>query len=301
MEEDPAAGVLLGLACGDALGRPVEFKSADQIEMTHGTLTEMVGHGTWGQPAGTVTDDTEQALCIARSLVECGAFDPDDIADRFVEWYESNPFDIGIMTQKSIARLQSGIAWDAAGEQVWKASPEGSNAGNGSVMRCPPLALACAGDPDSLVLVSQQSSQITHADPRCTYGCAVLNLTIANILQDEAGPLRSALEFLADDIPAELRRTLRPVVEGEHLEPLPTSGYAVDTLQTGLYDALSADSARDAIVTTVNRGGDADTIGAVTGAIAGARFGASGLPDAWLAEIDEEDELRELAGQLVSL
>ena len=80
MDSDRARGVLLGLACGDALGRPVEFKSASAISAEHGQLDEMVGQGTWNQPAGTVTDDTEQALCIARSLVEHQAFDPEDVA-----------------------------------------------------------------------------------------------------------------------------------------------------------------------------------------------------------------------------
>lgn len=93
--QDRARGVVLGLACGDALGRPVEFRSADQIAAEHGTVTEMLGHGSHGQPAGTITDDTEMALCIAHSLVEHDDFVPEDVADRFVGWYRSGPFDIG--------------------------------------------------------------------------------------------------------------------------------------------------------------------------------------------------------------
>ena len=84
MDRDHACGVLFGLACGDALGRPVEFDSAAAIKAEHGRLDEMVGHGTWNQPAGTITDDTEQVLCIARSVADQGEFDPADIADRFV-------------------------------------------------------------------------------------------------------------------------------------------------------------------------------------------------------------------------
>src|SRR6056297_243214 len=99
---DAATGVVLGLACGDALGRPVEFRSGESIASQHGTVTEMLGHGTHGQPAGTVTDDTDLALCIARSLVERGAFDGNDIAARFHDWYQSGPFDIGLMTADAI-------------------------------------------------------------------------------------------------------------------------------------------------------------------------------------------------------
>jgi ADP-ribosyl-[dinitrogen reductase] hydrolase len=301
MDSSRVRGVLVGLACGDALGRPVEFSSATAIEDEHGRLDEMVGHGTWNQPAGTITDDTEQALCIARSVATQGEFDPADIADRFVAWYESEPFDIGRMTMKAMSRLKHGEAWDEAGQQVWENSPEGSNAGNGSVMRCVPLAIPYASDPDQLVKVSRQSSQITHADPRCTYGCAILTSTIARLLDDADAPLQDALDDVGADTPDELTTALRPVAHGEKPATLETSGYVVHSLQTALHDGLRADSAEEAIVTAVNRGGDTDTIGAITGAVAGARFGASALPDRWLAAIDEVSELEALAGELVKV
>jgi ADP-ribosyl-[dinitrogen reductase] hydrolase len=82
---------------------------------------------------------------------------------------------------------------------------------------------------------------------------------------------------------------------------LETSGYVVHSLQTALHDGLRCDSVEEAIVTAVNRGGDTDTIGAIAGAVAGARFGASQLPDQWLDAIDEGSELEALAGQLVEV
>ncbi|ERG92129.1 MAG: ADP-ribosylglycohydrolase [Haloquadratum walsbyi J07HQW1] len=193
MDSDRARGALLGLACGDALGRPVEFASAEEISAEHGQLDEMVGHGTWNQPAGTITDDTDLALCIARSLVDNEAFDGQNIADRFHEWYESGPFDIGLMTADAIREYASGTSWRDAGREVWQHRAEGSNAGNGSVMRCAPHAIAFADDPDVLVQVSRQSSAITHYDPRCSYGCAILNCTIAGFLRGDKDPFRSAL------------------------------------------------------------------------------------------------------------
>jgi len=301
MDPDRAQGVLLGLACGDALGRPVEFESSAAIAAEYGTLIEMVGNGTWNQPAGTITDDTEQALCIAASLVDQQAFDPADIADRFVGWFDSNPFDIGVMTRQSLSRLKNGQPWDAAGQQVWEESPEGQNAGNGSVMRCPPLAIPFVADWGRLADVSRQSSQITHADPRCRTGAAVLNLTIAGLLQDESSALADALEFVGSDAPDELVAALIPIARRESPDTLETSGYVVHSLQTALHDGLAADSAEQAIVTAVNRGGDADTIGAIAGAVAGARFGASGLPDRWLAEIDEREQLEGLGQELADM
>lgn len=224
MDLDRAHGVLVGLACGDALGRPVEFDTASTITAKHGELDEMVGYGTWNQPAGTITDDSEQALCIARSLVEREAFEPADIADRFVSWYESDPFDIGRMTLRSLSRLEKGATWDEAGQQVWEDSPDGHNAGNGSVMRCPPLAIPYATDWERLVEVSRQSSQITHADPRCTYGCAILNLTVAGLLEDTDTPLQEALDYVADDVPDELVTALEPLADGTSPGALETSG-----------------------------------------------------------------------------
>jgi len=301
MDSDRARGILLGLAYGDALGRPVEFTSASEIETEHGRLDEMVGHGTWNQPAGTITDDTEQALCIARSLVEHQAFDPADISERFVAWYDSGPFDIGRMTMRSLSRLKHGDEWDEAGQHVWEQSREGQNAVNGSVMRCPPLAIPYATDWDRLAEVSRQSSQITHADPRCTAGCAILNLTVAGLLADAETPLEDALDYVSTDVPDELLTAFRPLARGESPDTLETSGYVVHSLQTALHDGLVADSPEDAIVTAVNRGGDTDTIGAIAGAVAGARFGASQLPDRWLGAIDEADELETLAERLVEV
>ncbi|WP_273838043.1 ADP-ribosylglycohydrolase family protein [Halococcus sp. PRR34] len=296
--QDRAEGVLLGLACGDALGRPVEFRSPGAIEAEYGTLREMVGNGTHGKPAGTITDDTEQALCIARSLVERGEFDPEDIAERFVAWYNGGPFDIGIMTADALRRIDDGASWDDAGQDVWEVKPEGSNAGNGSVMRCAPLALAFADDWDTLQRVSRDSSRITHADPRCTHGCAALNLTIAALLDGDEHPLASALDALNRDAPESLRDVLEPIPGGIEAGELSNSGFVLHTLQTGLYHALTADDTETAIVNAVNEGGDTDTIGAVAGAVAGARFGASAFPERWLDALMETDELRGLARKL---
>ena len=300
LDENRASGAFLGLACGDALGRPVEFKTAAQIEREHGRVTEMLANGTHGQPAGTITDDTEMALCIARSLAAHEGFEPADVAERFVAWYESGPFDIGLMTADALGRIQSGVPWDEAGRQVWEQRPEGQNAGNGSVMRCVPYAVAFADEPARLAEVSRQSSAITHADPRCTYGCVVLNRTIAGFLRDGASPLGDALTAVESDAPSELLDALDAIPDGIDASSLSSSGYVVDTLQTALYRGLTASTAEEAIVEAVNMGDDTDTVGAVAGAVAGARFGADALPERWLGELDVAADLRDLAAALAA-
>ncbi len=300
-----AEGMLLGLACGDALGRPVEFRSPEQIERTHGRVTEMLADGTHGQPAGTITDDTEMALCIARSLVEHGTFVPEDVADRFVAWKASGPFDIGIMTANALGRIERGESWDEAGHREWEASPEGSNAGNGSLMRCAPYVIAYQDRPVELVEVSRQSSSITHADPRCQWSCALLNRSLTNLLDGVGQPLETAVTALETELPDEVHEAVRPIresVRGDRTTvDLANSGYVLTTLQAGLYHGLTAETAEEAIVGAVMMGGDTDTIGAVAGAVAGARFGRDALPERWLESLSARDELETLAADLLSL
>ncbi|CCQ33867.1 thiamine-phosphate pyrophosphorylase protein [Halorhabdus tiamatea SARL4B] len=300
VSSNAAEGILLGLAAGDALGRPLEFKSGDEIDRQYGTVTEMLANGSHGKSAGTVTDDTEMALCIARSLVENERFDGQDIANRFLEWFETDPFDIGLMTADALREYSHGTDWRSAGQEVWQHRSEGSNAGNGSVMRCSPNAIAFADDPDTLQRVSKQSSAITHYDPRCQYGCAILNATIAGYLRGEEDPLADALAQVDEDAPDELVESLRLVPDLIDDSDLETSGYVVHTLQTALYDALAADSAEEAIVSAVNRGGDSDTIGAVAGAVAGARFGKESLPNRWLEQLESREDLSLLGRTLAS-
>ncbi|WP_276258229.1 ADP-ribosylglycohydrolase family protein [Haloglomus litoreum] len=303
---DRAAGALLGLACGDALGRPVEFETPASIQAEHGRVTEMLGHGTHGQPAGTVTDDTEMALCIARSLVARDGFDPDDVAERFVAWLDAGPFDVGLMTRDAIDELRDGTPPGEAGQAVWERRSEGSNAGNGSLMRCAPHALAYHLD-GRLVEVSRESSAITHADPRCAWGCAALNIVLSGLVAGDDPALAAngvVLSINEGDAVREVVAGIKRAVEGDggpDPEDLSASGYVLDTLETGLYHGLTAPDAETAIVRAVNMGDDADTVGAVTGAVAGARFGASALPERWLEAIDEADELRSLAGELLAL
>jgi ADP-ribosyl-[dinitrogen reductase] hydrolase len=297
--EEQGAGVVLGLACGDALGRPVEGYPPERLTEEFGTLHEMVGDGVHREPAGTLTDDTDMALCIARSLVEQGEFDPADVADRFLAWYESGPIGIGGMTRRVMTRLQQGEPWDEAGQDEWERSPEGQNAGNGSAMRCAPLAVAFADDHDRLQQVSRDSSRITHADPRCTHGCAVLNLTIANCVAGVEEPLVEAVDELPADAPDELIESVRSAQEMPYSQLRPT-GYVIDAVEAALAVGLRAESFEGAVVEAVNLGGDTDTVGAMAGAIGGARFGAGDAPDRWLAELDRAENLRELGAQLAT-
>jgi ADP-ribosyl-[dinitrogen reductase] hydrolase len=300
---DRAAGCLLGLACGDALGRPVEGYSSAGIAADYGRLTEMRGRGVHGRSAGTVTDDTAMTLRLARSLADRGGFDGTDIAARYVDWYASDPQGIGSMTAETLGRIQGGAAWDEAGPAVHVTRPEGENAGNGSLMRAAPLALAFRTDHDALVDAAVADSRITHADPRCVESCVAFVRILAGLLDgDQPGDALDAGRSLAveRDAPGDVRTALA-AADDAALAELETTGYVIHTLETALHDGLTADDPEGGIVAAVNRGGDADTIGAVTGALVGARFGAGALSPRWVNELDDDlaVELRSLGERLV--
>lgn len=301
MDLDSARGCLVGLACGDALGRPVEFTQG-RVDADGNQLTTMLGYGTHDQPAGTVTDDTEMMLCIAQSLTQSSKFDPEDIASRFVQWYLTGPFDIGMMTADAVRKIRQGRNWDEAGKEVWETRNEGQNAGNGSVMRCAPIALAYRDRSESLITASRQSSKITHYDPRCQYGCAILNLTLAKILDGDQNPLESALKHIECSAPPELLNALKPIPHSLQPTELDSNGYVVDTLQTALYYGLASQTVEEAVVAAVNMGGDTDTVGAITGAIAGTRYGATEIPEKWTHRLQgtNRTELTSLADEIIS-
>lgn len=142
------------------------------------------------------------------------------------------------------------------------------------------------------------SSAITHADPRCTYGCVVFNLTLAGLPAQRPTPLEDALDHIEADALEELLTALRSVPDDTNPDTLRASGYVVDTLQTSLYHGLTADTPEDVIVSAVNMG--EDTVGAVMGAIAGARFGADALPDRWTSELRCADGISHLESVLMT-
>ncbi len=134
-------GCLLGLACGDALGGPLEFMSACEIGQAHGAVREMLGGGWLKLRPGQYTDDTQQMLCVLESYTECGGFDPHDIAERLLDWYRSGPGDVGNLTREACENLLYGYNFERAGYEAWRHAPEGSRLGNGSLMRAAPTGL----------------------------------------------------------------------------------------------------------------------------------------------------------------
>ncbi|MEI2616902.1 MAG: ADP-ribosylglycohydrolase family protein [Thermomicrobiales bacterium] len=118
---DRYRGVMLGMAAGDALGATVEFQTPAQIAEQYGVHRAIIGGGWLDLAPGEITDDTQMALCIARSFVARGRFDPDDVAARFVEWFHSHPKDIGNTTRFALELLAADTHWEEAGRLTHEA------------------------------------------------------------------------------------------------------------------------------------------------------------------------------------
>jgi ADP-ribosylglycohydrolase len=181
MSNDRARGALLGLAVGDALGTTYEFDAIEQPDLpalATGPATDVVGKGPFDLVAGQVTDDTQLAICLARSLAEHRGLDIADVARRYVAWSD-HAFDIGNQTRAAIDRLEAGEPASSAGLAVWRNS-ERRPAGNGSLMRTAPIAVAYATrSRDAVIDAAMADSLITHADPRCVLACAAFDAAIA--------------------------------------------------------------------------------------------------------------------------
>lgn len=298
--QDRFRGCLLGLAVGDALGGPLEFMSAAEIAAQYGgPVRDMVGGGWLHLRPGEVTDDTQMALCLAESIVERGVFDMADIARRFVAWYDTRPKDIGNITRLALAELKRGASWQEAG-LIAHRQTGGRSAGNGSVMRCAPLALYRRRDYPQLIADSVDSSRVTHWDDMACYGAAALNLIIAELLPGRRkGAVQTAIEALGSAAPKVTQRLAE--TERKSRDDLEPTGFVLDTLEAALWCWQHAETFEEALVTAINLGGDADTIGAVCGALAGADFGLRGIPSRWLDVLEGRERLAHLAQELYRL
>jgi ADP-ribosyl-[dinitrogen reductase] hydrolase len=267
-----ARGCAVGAAVADALGMPLEFgprRPADQLvrEMRAGRI-----------PPGTFTDDTEMALALAESLLAHRPLDPADLAQRFVGWYQAGPDDVGSHTRAVLSRIAAGQAWDQAVQAVQRQRPD--SAGNGSVMRCWPGALAHWNDLDSLLAGSRLQSRVTHPHPECVAGSAFVNATIHHLLRG-ATPAEAVARVIETVEVPELLRAAVEAAPRRRREELPNSGWVRHTLESAVWGLLTTGSFEEAVVQVVNLGNDADTAGAVAGALAGAAYGLDAIPARW--------------------
>ncbi len=152
----------------------------------------MIGGGLGGWEPGEWTDDTQMALCIAEEATG-GQLDGTAVAARFLQWYRSGPADVGVQTSAVLSSAAGPADVARAAAENFSRNP-GHSAGNGSLMRTAPVALACLGDDDALVEKAMDVSALTHADPLAGEACATWWVAIDRAIRFDMGPVEAMRE-----------------------------------------------------------------------------------------------------------
>lgn len=288
---DRAQGALLGQLIGDALGSQVEFMTDAQISQAYPEGVRQLGpssvHGTLpGQP----TDDSELALCLARTLVEKGRYDADSTLKSYRFWLDSKPFSLG----RTIASALRG-------------TPVPDSQANGALMRVSPLGIFGAFAPAAKVARwAREDAALTHVNPICGQVNALYASALAVTIRDElTGPqvydfISEASRLPVDDADqpglvrshfseadfrsaeATVAKWVRQAGSGQLPDYFPQMGWVHLAFHNALWQLRNATDFESALVETVGLGGDTDTNGAIAGAILGAVFGAEAIPQSWI-------------------
>ena len=291
---DRASGALLGLAIGDAVGTTLEFEKRDSYPL----LTDMIGGGPFRLQPGQWTDDTSMALALADSLLANETFDPEDLMRRFVAWRDNGEysctgtcFDIGNTVSSALNR------WKQTGNAI-AGSTDHMSAGNGSLMRLSPVAIRHWQQPETMRAVAAQQSQTTHGAAEAVSACEAYATLIAEAISGKT--LDEVLSPKTGEYAPGVANILAGSWRGKNRNEVPASGFVLHSLEAALWSIGRTSDFRSAILTAANLGGDADTTAAITGQLAGALYGASGIPSDWLEKVAWRDEINLKAAKLLS-
>ncbi|MFC1714488.1 ADP-ribosylglycohydrolase family protein [Candidatus Poribacteria bacterium] len=306
MDRQKMLGGILGVAVGDALGVPAEFRTRDQLKVS--PVDKMLGYGTHHQPQGAWSDDSSLTFCLAESL--CNGFELCNIGHLLVKWLDEGywtpygkVFDYGNTTYQAISKLRAGVNPIEAG-----GTGERSN-GNGSLMRILPVALYFANsETEKMVDATHRVSCLTHAHPRSQMACGFYNLMVTELLR-ETSPLESyfrAVDHAADiysDLPFSeeldhFDRLFGKRIHEETEDAIQSSGYVIHTLEASIWSFLRTPNFAEAVLSAVNLGDDTDTTGAVTGGLAGVHYGLEAIPDEWIDTLARRSDILELGETL---
>ncbi len=269
----------------------------------------MVGYGTYNLPAGTWSDDSALAFCLAEALMQ--DFNLKVIGDNFQKWLYQNywtphgyVFDVGVTTRQAIYSLSTGTRPDLAG-----GFNENEN-GNGSLMRILPLLFHIKDKPiDERYSVTKAVSSITHGHLRSVIACFYY-LEFARQLLNKEDKFSiyhhlkaSVYEYLQSLTinPEEIRlfdRLLKGDITDLAEEQIQSSGYVLHTLEASIWCILTTTDYEEAVLKAVNLGEDTDTTGAVTGGLAGLLYGFDNIPANWVAQLARRGDIDDLASRL---
>ena len=270
---DKATAAYLGLAIGDALGASVEFLTPNEIRYQHGVHRELTGGGWLRLKAGQVTDDTTMSLALGAAILAHGRVEAPSAAAAFDAWMRAKPVDIGNTVRRNLIQFRKTGHPEALLSE--------HDAGNGAAMRVLPVALACYGQaPEIIVAASRAQAHVTHHNALSDAACETLIFMVQDLLsgRDVQKDLRLRAAALV---------SAHPIFAFDKKRRDNPSGYVVETIQAVFQAFFTTDSFEDCLIDVVNRGGDADTTGAIAGMLAGARYGLSAIPSRWRKALDK--------------
>lgn len=298
-------GCALGSAVGDALGMPVEALPPDRLLAQFGVVRDFLPSDqrlAFPLAAGQWTDDTQLSLDTLHSLVELGRVDGADLAQRFASWHDGDLRFSGYTVTQVVRRLRSGIPWHKAGL--------GSDhcQGNGAAMRTAPVGLLDALRPDRLGDDARLASSVTHTHPEPVAGGMAVAWLVARAVTGQLDPA-TAVEELAEWLgPCKVTENLLRLREWEAVDTqagllrIGTTGWVVHTVPAALYCWLrTPDDFEQTLIEAVMGGNDADTTGAVAGAISGAYNGVEAIPERWREPVERGEEIAGLAERLCEM
>lgn len=295
-----ARGALLGLVAGNQLGVPTEhLGTAEAIRKAFPNGVVDLAPPPKNSP---YDDDAAMALLLGESLLACQGFDAGDVARRWVKWMKMDGRGIGLTTRRALTLIDHGKEPFEAGRLANQEKP-GRAAGNGSVMRCLPVALRFHDNIDRLIRVSTQQAAITHSDERCTWGAAAVNLAARELLYGNIYFIDEVLHRIGDRAPRALRDAIHRVPR-ERESDLPVAvpgeaGYVVHCVEIAFWFVTHDRALEDALMYLAQAGGDTDTNAAVAGALLGARHGEVALPPRWVDQLVGAQGIAKLAENLV--
>ena len=296
--DDRVVGALVGMAVGDAFAAPVEFWDRARVRRTYPNgLQRMRKSSLWEK--GEYTDDTQMALLIADSLLAEGELNPSNIAKRFRNWARTAK-DVGNQTRRVLRASAFEESPEACARNDYEAHPTDA-AGNGAVMRCATVALFRVQSLSMLLADSRRSARITHGDPKAQSSCVLVNAAILHLINggSKENVWQHGMKFLTPfEKMAWSRLDLLPVLKDYEIQ---SGGYTVLTVEAAFWCFEHSESFAQAIELAASLGDDADTVAAVTGAIAGAYYGYGNIPAEWRNELKGEARIRETALALAAI
>ncbi len=282
--KDKIRGALYGVAIGDALGGPLEFMNAEQIKQKYGgRVTEMVGGGWLNLAPGETTDDTAMTLAVCEGIMENASAPIEPIGRRFIEWVNTDPKDIGMTCARSIATARENLAAGMAAKMAWKKAGINTamenaerSGGNGALMRTIGPALAYE-DEDDRANYTIRIAEMTHYDDLSSDICRYYADAVHHFIKDERDAGVRTLDMMS--------------VYGFDSWVNP-SGWVQDSMECAYLAFTTETDFENVLIKAVNLGGDADTIGAIAGGLAGAYYGYDAIPQRWIKAIPADIRAR---------